>query len=179
MCLQEIVETKCKCYFTGFPSLVNSGQSTILPCLNETQLQCFARLDFSSNISSYFEPCEQKCPLECSTIKYETHLSSVDSPSIENFDLFKKDQAAFGRMQTEYKIDLSSFDLYKKYFYSIKVFYPSIKYTYISESPQMTPYGLVSSLGGSLGMFLGFSVFSLIELLEISFTILMEVFYRK
>jgi hypothetical protein len=62
---------------------------------------------------------------------------------------------------------VSTYDLYKDYFYSIKVFYAEATYTQITEAPQQGIVDLLSSLGGNLGMFLGFSIFSFVELLEL------------
>ena len=182
LCLQEIVQAKCQCFFTGFSILLNNhfSSKSFSPCINSTQLECFARLDFSSKLLSYADTCLAKCPRECESIKYETHLSSIDYPSIEDYNMFKNDLITFNLTQSLYEnIDLSTFDLYKQYYYSIKVFYPTIKYTYISESPKMTNVGLLASMGGSLGMFLGFSVFSFLEVFEICLKILIEGFLIK
>ena len=76
-------------------------------------------------------------------------------------DIFKNDAKAYEYFSNLNGTDLSSYDLFRELFYSMRIYYSSIEYTYISESPQTTVFGLLSSLGGSLGMFLGFSVFSL------------------
>ena len=69
--------------------------------------------------------------------------------------------------EAKYGIDLSNLDSFKRYYYSINVFYPRLKYTLITESAQLTVISLLSNLGGSLGIFLGFSVFSLLEVFEV------------
>ena len=123
--------------------------------------------------------CQLDCPLECDSITYNLQVSSLKFPNHELYDIFRNDSGAPLIFSSTYGVDISSIDMFREYFYSINIYYPSLKYTYISESPQTTVFGLLSSLGGSLGMFLGFSVFSLIELLEMSLTILMEVIDRK
>ncbi len=42
-----------------------------------------------------------------------------------------------------------------------------LKYTEISEIPKTSPVDLLSSIGGSLGLFLGLSFLSFIQVLEI------------
>ena len=93
--------------------------------------------------------------------------------------MFKNESGAIGYFYTNFGTDLSSYDSFREYFYAINIFYPSLKYTYISESPQMTVLNLLSSLGGSLGMFLGFSVFSLLELFELLFELILNLVFSK
>ena len=50
---------------------------------------------------------------------------------------------------------------------SLKVYYPFTQYTEIRELPKTSLIDLISQIGGSLGMLLGFSIFHLIELFEI------------
>ena len=56
--------------------------------------------------------------------------------------------------------------LYKD-FLSLNIYFSSMKYTEIRQTPKMNIIDLKSNLGGALGIFLGFSVFSLIEILEV------------
>ena len=169
LCFQQLVQTKCLCFATFITQIYPT-----LPCLNSTHLEClkFYRIQFDNNESIYAKNCQQKCPRECDSITYSTQISSLVYPSLETYNRFKNDTFAFNYYQSKYKIDLSSFDLFREYFYSLNIFYASKKYTYISDSPQMTTFSLLSSLGGSLGMFLGFSVFSLLEIFDLLFNLL-------
>ena len=75
---------------------------------------------------------------------------------------------------------MSTYDLYKDYFYSMKIFYAEASYTQVTESPQDDLIGLLSNLGGNLGMFLGFSIFSFVELMELLIKILwILLFFKK
>ena len=55
----------------------------------------------------------------------------------------------------------------KSHLLSLNLYYDSLVYTEISESPQYTASDLISSIGGSLGVCLGASILSLLELLEL------------
>ncbi len=109
---------------------------------------------------------------------YNLQLSSLAYPSLEYYNLFKNDTTAAQYFSDNFGTDISSYVLFREYFYSINIYYSSLKYTYISESPQTTVFGLLSSLGGSLGMFLGFSVFSLLEFFEIVFELIWNLIYK-
>jgi hypothetical protein len=53
------------------------------------------------------------------------------------------------------------------------IFYESLSYKFTNESPQIDWISLVASIGGTLGLFLGVSVFSICEMLEV----VVEIFY--
>ena len=167
MCIiQKPIEEACKCFYAGIPSFKSSTA-----CTNLTQILCFndkyrKQLD---NLNYYAKECIQySCPLECVTYTYNTQLTSLEYPSIEFYHLALNDTTSL-IYTSQYKDDLiiSTYESFRQYFYSLNFYYSSTQYTYISESPQMTPMALLSNLGGSLGMFLGLSVFSLLEIFEI------------
>lgn len=54
----------------------------------------------------------------------------------------------------------------------VRIYYGSLKYTLLTQSPKMPIYSFVSNIGGILGLFLGFSVVNIFEIIEISFEIL-------
>ena len=58
-------------------------------------------------------------------------------------------------------------------FYGIRVFYEDLRYTWINQQVKIELFGLVSNVGGILGLFIGFSFVSLMEIFEIIF----EFFY--
>ena len=164
LCLQVKIEQNCSCYYTGLGRVTPQ----ILPCLNKTQLTCFSNTYryVAYNQASFITECTPLCPLECDSIDYATTLSSLIYPSRDFYNLFSDEfNNRFAELtDVNYTV---TYDLIKEYFYSINVYYSSTQYTYINEQPQMTLVGLFSNLGGSLGMFVGFSVFSLLEIFEL------------
>ena len=59
---------------------------------------------------------------------------------------------------------------------SIYAFYSDLKYTYISEKPKAETYDLVSTLGGTLGLFLGISFLSFMEIVECFLEVIFVLF---
>ena len=55
------------------------------------------------------------------------------------------------------------------------VYNDSLSYTLSTESPKMDIVSLLANIGGNLGLFMGVSMFSLCELLEV----LIEIFTTK
>ena len=61
---------------------------------------------------------------------------------------------------------------------SVIVYYESLKYTLITQSPKMQTFDLVSNVGGILGLFVGISFVNLFEISEILLEIAL-VFYKR
>ncbi len=154
------------------------------PCLNSTQLDCLNNVASSYNTdqANFIKRYINRCPLECDTVKYDFQLSTLYYPSYEAYIQLTTEIVPYApNFKTtlgytrpyyfyflqEYKIDVSTYDLYRDYFYSMKIFYSKATYTQVTESPQQSFIDLLSSLGGNLGMFLGFSIFSLVEVFEL------------
>ena len=143
-------------------------------CLDIVQYSCYVEFtqDFSVHSALIFEEYSAECPYECDTVTFDSQVSVLDYPN-EVYHSTYVNSTYFNSIESQFGIDMSSLDEYKKHFYLINVFYSSTQYTLITESPQMTLTGLLSNLGGSLGMFLGFSVFTLVEVFEILIEIIL------
>ena len=57
----------------------------------------------------------------------------------------------------------------------VNIFYDSMSYELSTESPKMDIVSVLASIGGNLGLFLGVSVFSLCELIEVA----IEIYFVK
>ena len=57
----------------------------------------------------------------------------------------------------------------------VNIFYDSMSYELSTESPKMNIVSLLASIGGNLGLFLGVSVFSVCELIEVA----IEIYFVK
>ena len=51
----------------------------------------------------------------------------------------------------------------------VNIFYESLSYTVSTEAPQIDFVSLLANIGGNLGLFLGVSLFSICELVEVAF----------
>ena len=88
------------------------------------------------------EKCSKYCPLECDTLNYKISHSSKMISSLETSIIRTK--------------------MFKVY-----VFYEDLKYTLITQKPKIELFGLISNIGGTLGLFIGFSFISVLELFEL------------
>lgn len=156
LCYQMRVIQNCSCYDLYHPKLVN-----ITPCVSKENIECNDK-EYDRFMSSQIEPdCLAQCPLECDSIDYGVSISSSNFPSKYFHDLYKD------------FLKNSDYESSKKTLYRIYVYYPSLGYTRVSEFPKTSVIDLLSSIGGTLGLYLGVSFLSLIEFVEI----LLEIFF--
>jgi hypothetical protein len=61
-----------------------------------------------------------------------------------------------------------NYELMREHSLSFNVYYSYMGYTSLTESPKTSMADLISQIGGGLGLFVSFSVFTLFELIEIA-----------
>ena len=149
-------------------SLFNSSQcdtNSENTCLNKVYYQTYLSKDFINNI------CLPLCPLECNLTEYKYALSS--SQLIGDWFLDKVTSNA--NLAADFVTKPINGDTVKNSIVRLYVFYSSLSYTISTESSRMDIPSLLSSFGGTLGLFLGVSVFSLLEIFEV----LIEIYFIK
>ena len=111
--------------------------------------------------------CSEKCPEECEFMEYKTYVSYL------------------GPVNAKYKILNSATALYpiperiREDLVHVNVYYAKLEYTFIYEIAKMSIFDLISSIGGILGLFIGFSFFSLIEIAHIILEFMSNQIYKK
>lgn len=141
-------------------------------CLNSLEddlyLNCYKKIDEKSVIrnqtlsfiesfqqNNSFKICSDYCPLECDSASFE--ISHDFEPIIS----YSKSSNGF------YYKKFQTYENISRSFLSLHIYYEDLKYTLISQSPKMQVYDLVSNIGGTLGLFLGMSFLSFVEIFEV------------
>jgi hypothetical protein len=70
-------------------------------------------------------------------------------------------------------------DHYKNNESSLFIYYDTFSYTSITEQAKLTSDSLFGTIGGLLGFFLGASLLSAFELVDIAFNLIAILFHRK
>ena len=153
LCLQRAIEMSCGCFWARYDHIDNET----FQCFNLTHLECIKKeqAEFNELI------CIDECPLECDSTTYSLQASMLEFPSRQMYDVFKREVTLANYSYT--------YEMYKESVLALNIFYPYAQYTRITESPKTTPIDLLSQIGGSLGMCVGFSLFHAIEVGEILF----------
>jgi len=174
-CLQHEIETECDCFNPEFIPLLK--EFSCFDSNNHTKtlknILCYKNVteSFFKNVTG---KCKQMCPLECHRAFY-THASLVsDSLSRKKVEL----DYANNTILTKTLRDLS-LDKLKQSIVKLSIFYDELRYTEIVESERMTLVDLLSGLGGVLGLFLGASLLSFLEIAEIIAELLMALFCKN
>ena len=113
--------------------------------------------------------CSIICPAECEQYTYEYDVSLSDFPSTnyayklinDRHDHFKK------LFQTEN----ITYDMFKKSVSSFHFYFDELVVNDITASPSVEFVDLISNIGGIFGLFVGLSVLSFVEIIELTFNI--------
>jgi hypothetical protein len=123
--------------------------------------------------NNLYELCLPECPLECDSIRYDVSVSASTFPNKQTSD---------GLIYIYNGLDFSrnnlTFEQYKSNLVAFNVYYEELVYTQISESAKMTSIDLVANIGGVLGLFLGTSVLTFTEWIELIVEIIFILFGR-
>ena len=159
LCMQKQIIEKCECFHFSLPFYQNNS---VKPCFSTNQSSCAFRLllEFKANLD---RQCKSECPLECDYVTYDLSSSTLNFPNEEYFADLKQDIPEYGNM---------SLEEYKQKHIVLNIFYSNKEYTEIRETPTISTIDLISNLGGVMGIFLGLSIFTFIEILELMFQIL-------
>jgi hypothetical protein len=160
LCYQTVMKDNCNCTDPVYNSFYDLNF-----CKSNKEWDCLNRVytDFiTDNGTSAF--CEPFCPLECNQTRFYISLSS----SRLNMDFYSKtidENALYYGIKNENE----TLSLEEKMNSIIKfnIYYESLSYTITTESPAMDIVGLLSNIGGTLGLFLGVSVLTAVEVIEI------------
>jgi hypothetical protein len=152
MCLQKIIGDDC-----GFQvnelgkSYYNEKSNFSFKIIGPNEFNCsFSSLKKFRSSSENLLNCD--CPLECESSGYTYTLSHANYPTtyytnelINNYPFFKNLSQIYG------------LDNFKEKFSSIEIFFEEMKETVIKQEIKTQLSDLISNIGGTLGLFLGFN----------------------
>jgi hypothetical protein len=173
LCLQEFIIEHCKCFE---PSLHNFSHNN--PCItilgNYCQMGSYA--NFTNKEEVYFDNCLKLCPTECNSVIYSYTFSSSTYPSRAYAEQLAQLPAIKKKFPNKTEI---SYEEIKENILQVNVFYDDFKITVNEEVPKMGIEDLVSNIGGTLGLLIGVSLLSFVEIIEILVEILYVLFGRS
>jgi len=155
-CYQEFLIDKYNCSDPNYLSLFNSSNLC-------SYMAFIFDSGYDFNVNFINKHCFAKCPLECDQISFRTSLSSTLLNGNKYISFIKSNvnlTADFLNRTLDAQTAAQSF-------VNVKIFYETLSYTHSTESPQMDGVYLLGSIGGNLGLFLGISVFSICEVVQV------------
>ena len=159
----------CKCYVT-YINISPYTSRDASPCMDKDQIKCM--LSNCDLLAVSLENNCTECRTKCTKTSFSTTVSSGSFSSgnwinFLNRSLFLKNGSKY----------LSNSDIQKR-MTCFNIYFEDLKYTNYTQIPKMTISQLVSSIGGYLGILLGASILTVIEILEISLMII-SAFIKK
>ena len=127
------------------------------PCSSFKQNNCTRKVvnEFYQNIAL---SCGN-CPLECDSVSYALSTSPAEFPS----------KAYLTELNNRY-LNITHTNLTN--LLAFNVYYSDLKYTEINQLEKFTFVDLVCSVGGTIGLFIGSSILSVGEIVEMCLTML-------
>ncbi len=77
-----------------------------------------------------------------------------------------------GGCLSAYDFNFETYEYLTKTYFSLAVYYKDLKYTLITQQPRMDLFDLISSIAGILGLFIGFSFITCLEIFELIFEVI-------
>jgi len=166
-CQAEKQKSDCGCAEGQFPSdaeICNLRNSTTAKCLEKIQLKLL-----TGELN-----CDKDCPTPCSEIQFGTTLSMGHWPS-DGYEAIlesrvKKSSVLANEQQYGYFLSEN--------FLQVKVFYEQLNYEKVTERISYEGVNLVADIGGQLGLWIGISVLTCCEFLELAWVIIHTVVGR-
>lgn len=149
LCEQKLYIEKFKCYNLRFPKIFDD----VPPCNR------LYKLNF--NLST----CYKECPFECVSTKYSSSVSYTDFPSYIYYDSMVTQD--FDYYSLVFKTSNITYEMLKESMARISIDFDELKMTQITESASFSLVDLTADIGGTLGLFIGVSVLSFVELVEL------------
>ena len=165
LCLQKRWIETCGCYIPFINKLNSSNK-----CDSVNEVQCGLSLTESFFKKNIYKICSPYCPLECNDITYSLSVSHSDFPNPNYAEILKKKPIIQSKFQkskvfTNESLIVDNNEL-KKSIAAITIYYDDLKYTLISQIPKMSFEDLLANIGGQLGLFIGISFLSFVEIFD-------------
>jgi hypothetical protein len=169
LCLQKTIEENCNC--TDITSIPYDGKR---PCATSKDHACNLVNNRNFIKENLFQFCD--CPSKCLEVTYKYSSSMVQYPTKNYARVLAKNPTI--KSNFDNKADITYLDLREK-IVSINIFFNQIEETLLTESPKTMIPDLTASIGGILGLFLGMSLLSFVEILEIFLKILLVLLKKN
>ncbi|XP_045176367.2 degenerin mec-4-like [Mercenaria mercenaria] len=173
----------CKCIPVDAPDDI-SLNSTALPVCNSTIVSekiCLLNIDIGFNNGNY----ECDCQGPCKEVVFEKTMSSRYWPTHDYMNVLlseiceknsSKDITYLNDICEN--IDNLTYEQYEKYrnnFLRVIIYFEDLNYETISQEPLYESVRFLSDIGGAMGLFLGASVLSLVEFLQLFLEIVLYI----
>ncbi len=171
LCYQDKLIDECECCDIITPEIRGCTF-----CASDLKFECMNVFETKFAKADIKAVCESACPQQCYKAKYNLYISTATFPTLsylkKKIPYFVQGKYSNGTEYESYffpqdRSDSEIMDFAREGFLKFIVNYENLYYTTVDESPKVTTQGLFADIGGNLGLFIGLSLLSFIELLEL------------
>eukprot|EP00794_Sanderia_malayensis_P005683 gene5683-6384_t len=130
-----------------------------VPPLNQSELMCFYDKQIEAAWPQNMKHCQ--CGLQCYEETFLPMLSQSKWPSKVDLPHYKKIFAASLGLDHSKMTDEFVYNNFLK----VNIFFSELAYEFVEEMPEWTKQKLISDIGGQMGIWIGASLFSVLELI--------------
>ena len=166
ICLESKIVDACGCNSWYSPSYGNQSLCGYTD-------NCWKLINYlvTRNNLTVINDCVSQCPLECNSVDYGISTSSLKFPNRYYRTLLAQTSAIKNA-----NISLSDIN---DSVLRLNIFYETLTYTNNQETASIDAFTIMSNFGGTLGLFLGVSFLSFVELFELIYRILHAIIENK
>ena len=127
-----------------------------------------------SNLADFYSICLSECPIECETNYFNIHEHFAKYPSFSYAEhLLSRDD-----VKTKFPYSSPTMSQLSDSILSVNIYYDSPIYQRITETAETSSLTLISNIGGNLGLFIGISLLSFVEIIEIGLEVVFMIFKK-
>jgi hypothetical protein len=174
LCYQMEVIKACDCYD---PQYATYGNSTVRrpSCRLTAEVICMETAATTFEQNDVKTKCADYCPQECTNVKYSTSVHTASYPTDQYTEWLKLQNNFISKFSNQGNLATQIQHTVAK----INVFYNDISYIALTEAATISWDSVIGNVGGQLGLFIGISVLSVVELVEAFCEVIRTIYLHK
>ncbi|CAF1028750.1 unnamed protein product [Brachionus calyciflorus] len=171
LCYHKYIFDECGCYY---PDL-NINKNLTRICDSDIGFECYSNHSASYRESKICIECIEKCPEECESIKYSLQISHANYPTPFYADFLMTYDALINNGSRNF----ISYSNVKESTLAVNIYFDDICYSIVEEKPSETIEQLVADIGGFLGLCIGVSILSVVEIFDSILRVILLFFSKR
>jgi hypothetical protein len=165
-CLDRTIARNCQCRRPGYEQYYTITQRHNLS-LCQTQAQIDCKLGVVDEYNAGERECE--CQVACESINYDILLSSNDWPDETQWYELVDSVCEMDDISCDFLLanEREKATIMRRNFLSVNIYYQDLNYETIEENPAYEDAQFYSDLGGAVGLWIGATMFTIVELLSV------------
>lgn len=160
ICMLYTLSARCNC-----TNSYDKRSTMSVSCSDKSSEKCYKS---EARHFDYSRECLAKCPLECEKFYYSVRKEGLNFVD----EISKKEQKQIeAKIKEIYNVTIKYSQISGGCIY-LDFFFDVLNYMEITQYPKMDVSELLSNVGGTLGLFLGISLLTFIEIFEFSIEII-------